>query len=84
MRDLFDDLEHEARQRSEDLERDGCVPAGFTAKHYPIPPAAQADLKRHKIALLLAQDPDTFVALAHEGKAPRRWVTRRLTELGYR
>ncbi len=28
--------------------------------------------------------PDTFVALAREGKAPRRWLTRRLTELGYR
>ncbi len=84
MRTLLDDLEREARERSEDLERDGRVPPGFTAKHYPIPVKDHADLRRHKVALLLAQDPDTFVALAHEGKAPRRWVTRRLTELGYR
>ncbi len=83
MRDLLDDLEREARERSEDLERDGRLPEGFAAQHYPLPPADYADLKRHKTALLLSQDPDTFVALVHEGKAPRHWLTRRLTELGY-
>ncbi len=84
MRTLLDDLEHDARERSENLERDGRLPPGFTAKHYRISQDEHADFKRHKTALLLAQDPDTFVALVHEGKAPRRWLTRRLTELGYR
>ncbi len=78
------DIEHDARTRSEGLEAQGRLPAGFTQKHHPLTTAEQRELRRLKTAMLLADGPDTYVALAREGKAPRRWLTRRLTELGYR
>ncbi len=84
MRDLFDDLERDARQRSEDLERDGRLPQGFTAKHYPMTPAEQRELRRLKTALTLADGADTFVALANQDRVPRGWLERRLKELGIR
>ncbi len=83
MRTLLLDLEHEARERSENLERDGRLPPGFTAKHYPMPAADYTELRRLKSALLLAEDADTFVALANNRPVPRErsWFLRRLAEI---
>ncbi len=64
MRDPFDDLERDARQRSEGLEAQGRFPAGFTQKHYPLTKAEAIELKRLKHAMAAAPDADTFVALA--------------------
>ena len=84
MRDLFDDLEHDARKRSESLEVQGRIPQEFTAKHYPLTTSEQRELRRLKTALTLADGADTFVALANEDKVPRGWLERRLKELGIR
>ncbi len=84
MRTLLDDLEREARERSEGLEAQGRLPAGFTQKHYPLTTSEQRELRRLKTALLLAEDADTFVALARENTMPAGWLERRLKELGIR
>ncbi len=84
MRDLFDDLERDARQRSEGLEAQGRLPAGFTQKHYPLTASEQRELRRLKTALTLADSADTFVALVNEDQVPRGWLEKRLTELGIR
>ena len=83
MRDLLHDLEREARERSEDLERDGRLPPGFTAERYPLPPDDYTELRRLKSALLLAEDADTFVALAKKRPVPRErsWFLRRIAEI---
>ncbi len=82
MRTLLDDLEREARQGSEGLEAQGRLPAGFTQKHYPLTANEQRELRRLKTAMLLADGPDTYVALARENTMPAGWLQRRLTELG--
>ncbi len=84
MRTPLLDLDQQARTHARGLEGNGRLPKGFYDKHYGLLPHEERERRRLKTALLLAQDPDTFVALVHEGKAPRRWLTRRLTELGYR
>ncbi len=58
------DLERDARTRSESLEAQGRLPAGFTAQNYPFTPLEQRELKRLKTAGAAAQDADTYVALA--------------------
>ncbi len=78
------DLEHEARTRSNTLEAQGKLPAGYAAHHYPLNKTEQRELQRYRLAGLLASDASTYVALSHEGRAPRRWLDRRLRELGYR
>ncbi len=84
MRTLLLDVDQEHRTRARGLEGNGRLPKGFYDKHYGLLPYEERERKRLKTALLLAEDADTFVALAREGRAPRRWLTRRLTELGYR
>ena len=84
MRDDQLDYEQEARKRSDALEDANRLPQGFTAKHYPMTPAEQRELRRLKTALTLADGADTFVALANEDKVPRGWLERRLKELGIR
>ncbi len=81
MRDLFDDLEHDARKRSESLEVQGRIPQEFTAKHYPLTAREHAELRRMKAAMELADGPDTFLAIYHGGKVPAAWYKRRLQEL---
>ncbi len=75
------DLEHEARTRSNTLEAQGKLPAGFTAEHYPLTTAEQHELRRLKTAMTLAEGPDDFLAIYHQGKVPARWYKRRLAEL---
>ncbi len=74
----------DARKRSWGLEAIGKLPTGFTAEHYPLTTNEQRELQRYRLAGLLATDPSSYVALSHEGRAPRRWLDRRLKELGYR
>ncbi len=84
MRDDHLDYERDARNRAKALEGENRLPKGFTAKHYPMTPMEQRELRRLKTALTLADGADTFVALANEDKVPRGWLERRLTELGIR
>ena len=81
MDELIDELEHEARQRSESLEAAGKLPAGFTEHHYPLTAREHAELQRLKAAMEIADGPDTFLAIYHGGKIPRAWYRRRLREL---
>ncbi len=84
MNEPMRDLEQQARARSEGLEAQGRLPAGFTAEHYPLTNSEQRELRRLKTALTLAEDADTFVALARENTMPGGWLERRLKELGIR
>ncbi len=81
MTNLFDDLEHEARKRSEGLEAQGRLSAGFTQKHHPLTASEQRELRRMKAALELADGPDTFLSIYRGGKIPAAWYKRRLQEL---
>ncbi len=81
MRDLFDDLERDARKASEGLEATGKLPAGFTAEHYPLTSRERLELRRMSAAMELADGPDTFLAIYHNGKIPRQWYQQRLREL---
>ncbi len=84
MRDDQLDYEQDARKCSDALEDANRLPQGFTAKHYPLSPLEQRELRRLKTALQLADGADTFVALANEDRVPRGWLERRLKELGIR
>ncbi len=84
MRDLLLDVDQEARTLARGLEGNGLLPKGFCDKHYGLLPYEEREKRRLKTALLLAEDPDTFVALANEDQVPRGWLERRLKELGIR
>ncbi len=84
MRTLLLDVDQEARTLARGLEGNGRLPKGFYDKHYGILPHEERERRRLKTALLLAEDPDTFVALARENTMPAGWLQRRLTELGIR
>ena len=75
------DLERDARARSEGLEAQGKLPAGFTAEHYPLTTSEQRELRRYKAALELADSADTFIALVHGRPLPKRWYQHRLRQL---
>ncbi len=75
---LFDELEREARQRSEALESNGKLPPGFTAEHYPMTRSELRESRRLNACLELADNADTFVALAKGRSVPRSWLTSRL------
>ncbi len=82
MRQLLLDIDQEARTIARGLESNGKLPPGFCDKHYQLLPYEQRELRRLKTAMLLADGPDTYVALARENKMPRGWMERRLRELG--
>ncbi len=84
MRILLLDVDQQARTRARGLEDNGKLPAGFCDKHYGLLPHEERERRRLKTALLLAEDADTFVALARENTMPGGWLERRLTELGIR
>ncbi len=84
MRTLLLDLDQQARTRARGLEGNGRLPKGFYDKHYGLLPHEEREKRRLKTALLLAEDADTFVALARENTMPTGWLQRRLTELGIR
>ncbi len=75
------DFEHEARQRAIGLEAAGKLSPGFVDEHYPLSPLEQAELRRLKAALELADDADTFVALAKGRPVSARWYKQRLRHL---
>ncbi len=77
------DFEREARQRAVGLEATGKLPAGFVDEHYALSPLEERELRRLKAALELADDADTFVALAKGRPLPRTdsWFRRRLADL---
>ncbi len=84
MRDLLLDADQQARTLARGLEGNGRLPKGFYDKHYGLLPYEERERRRLKTALLLAEDPDTFVALARENTLPAGWLERRLKELGIR
>ncbi len=84
MRDLLLDVDQQARTRARGLEGNGRLPKGFYDKHYGLLPHEEREKRRLKTALLLAEDADTFVALARENTMPTGWLQRRLRELGVR
>ncbi len=84
MRDLFDDLERDARKASERLEATGKLPAGFTAEHYPMTDRERFEAKQLMAALMLAEGADDFLAIIRTGKVPRAWYKRRLSEIARR
>ena len=77
------DFEQEARQRAVGLEAIGKLPPGFVEQHYPLSPLEQHELRRLKAAMELADDVDTFVALAKGRPLPRTrsWFHHRLAEI---
>ncbi len=77
----MDELERQARARGEGLEALGKLPIGFTTKHYPLTTREHSELQRLKVAMTLADGPDSFLAIYHGGKVPRGWYKRRLTEI---
>lgn len=57
---LEDELEVEARQRSQALEEAGRLPAGFTAQHYPLTRNERIGLQRLKLIWDLAGSLDAL------------------------
>ncbi len=84
MRTLLLDVDQQARTIARGLEGNGRLPKGFYDKHYGLLPHEERERRRLKTALLLAEDSDTFVALARENTMRAGWLQRRLTELGIR
>ncbi len=84
MRTLLLDVDQQARTRARGLEGNGRLPKGFYDKHYGLLSHEERERRRLKTALLLAEDADTFVALARENTLPGGWLERRLKELGIR
>ncbi len=78
MQGLKQQLETEARQRATTLEAMGKLPAGYVDEHYPLTSSEQRELRRLDACLQLADDADTFVALAKGRSVPRSWLKSRL------
>ncbi len=77
--ELFDELEHEARQLAYGLEWGlGKLPKGFTEKHYPMTVREQRELRRLKAAAHAATDVDTFVALCKGRPVPASRLQQRV------
>lgn len=87
---LFDELEREARARSEGLEAFGKLPGpkrnpplGFTERHYPLTLRETLELRRLKAAAASATDVDVFVALVRGEAVPVSRLSRRVVEQHY-
>lgn len=80
------DHETDARKRSWGLEATGKLPAGFSEQHYPLTAAELLELRRLKAAMELAEDADTYVALARGRPIPRTnsWFRKRIAGLQHR
>ena len=64
MRQLLEQVEHDARLHAASLEAAGKLPAGFTTRHHPLTRLELFELRRLKTAAAIALDVDAYVELA--------------------
>jgi hypothetical protein len=81
VRDILLAADQKARNEAIRLESTGQLPPQFVEKHYGLSPIEQHELRRLKASAAIADDADTYVALARGHDLPRAWYKRRLRDL---
>jgi len=81
IRGVLLDADQNARNEATRLETTGQLPPGFVAQHYGLTPIEAHELRRLKAAGAIADDADSYVALARGHEMTPSWYKRRLREL---